>query len=196
MTSVLASVEVVFCGDSRVSKLNHCYVRPSKGVSFSTSREYKRSSSDKEANFPRVLLCHRSTSAEQWVPIQYLYPLASSQGSDSTAENVYSCKMKLFLDPHTGLPVAELKQGESAAQIRQSRSFWLQVLVCIFALLLIPGVFFGYNAWSDWNSTRGHEAWLRDFYTRHAPEKVYLYCYCYCYCIYSFIITHYLYIIR
>ena len=172
MSSVLASMETVLSGDTRVSKLDHGVLRPSKGVSLSISREYKRSSSDIAVTFPRLLLCHRTSASQPWVPIQYLYPLSSFQGSGTAAESVYSCKMRLYVDPHTGLPVADMKQGESAAQIRQSRSFWLQVLACVVALLLIPGAFFGYSAWSEYSTVRGHEAWLRDFYTQHAPDKV------------------------
>lgn len=155
-----------------MSKLDHGILRPSKGASMSVSREYRRSSSDKEIDFPRLLLCHRVSSLSPWVAIQYVYPLTSPKGSNATAEKVYASKLRLYIDPHTGLPVAEMKQGESAGQIRQSRSFWLQVLICVLALLFIPGAFFGYNAWSEYSTMRSHEAWLRDFYVQHAPEKV------------------------
>lgn len=106
-------------------------------------------------------------SYNEWRAVRVVTPLFDAHEALLTEST-----LSLTLEPHTGLPLISVKKGASVKSIQESRWFKLQLLLGILTVVgLILGVYFFFRLSHQWE-IQAHEAWLRDFYRTHAPEKL------------------------
>lgn len=115
----------------------------------------------------------RSFGAEQpgeWKSSQTLHPL---EGPETPARLHTDAKVAISVSAKTG--AAELtvaSRGSSYEEVKETYWFWIQALGFVFLLVLLVGGYYGYGMYTTWASTQAKEAWLRDFYSANAPEKL------------------------
>ena len=158
------------------------------GITLEYTQEYKRTG-ELDMLLPRLTVCIRSDPSSPWTPVEHIYPLLVSVdgregGRDGgKKQGVLKCRMKLTIDPSTGILIPDLKQGDSINEIKIKRNFWLQIISAILLLFSIPLCIYGYSKYTQYSTVWSHEAWLRDFYKIHAPEKVRIMMICMCICV-------------
>jgi hypothetical protein len=123
-----------------------------------------QSSGSSAAEYPKVVVVEKVRGT--WTQVLELSPLSSSRGA------VTEATLTLKLNTSMGSVQAIEKKGESVASARSSHWGWLKVLVGVLAVLLLIGGGVVYQQMRARAEVLSHEAWLREFYQLHAPEKL------------------------
>jgi hypothetical protein len=137
--------------------------------------------------YPQVQLLQRLGGT--WRTLKTLSPLAPSVDADAGAgasaragasaaasggktEMLESCELRVTVDASTGALGLAQTRGST---VSESRTALVRKAGLIFMLLMpfmLLGLFYSYTYLNAWYLTRQHTAWLTDFYTKHAPEKL------------------------
>lgn len=76
------------------------------------------------------------------------------------------------MEPHSGGYSVNVNRGDSIAEVKGRRYFWLQVAAFFAAIAALVGLYLAYLRWADAWEVETHRQWLLDFYRVNAPDKL------------------------